>query len=860
MKNGTSKGNVFLHLVLLVGLAIAQPLYDLVGANPEFLVAHRLEPRHVLGYVTVLSLGIPLLLFLIYQIMGVISHAAGRFFLGIIITLFTALFVLPIATRWFELDGFLTILMAFLAGGTFAMFYFRNAGTRMFLSWFSIAALLFPLNFLFLSTASELLKKDGEPSRYKDLTLTRTPPIIMVVFDEFPLLSILNSDLEIDRGRFPHFAELATRATWYRYHTTNSDSTLVSIPNLLSGNLPFGRDRGLPSHADYPNNLMALLQNQYKVSATEHGTRLCPDTVCARQPAYLKLLFTDSLVILGQIWSPPSLAQHLPSTNNDWLGFLGEEVLMTKELTTIRAFQKTINWRTRVVQYQQFIDGITAEEKRLYYFHSMFPHGSWRYLPDGRLMTADAGGQIVGIRPNDPALNYKHVWYASDAATRVSRQRHVLQVGFVDRMIGDLVTRLEELGIFDQSLIIITSDHGVSFKAGFSRRSIHGDNLAEIAAVPLFIKYPGNQPNGISDLNAQAMDILPSILDALGAQGWDQFDGQSLLNTNRDEQIQKIIFSEKRRTDRINFEAYKSKLRQTAQTLTLEFGQNDYSSLFRAGDRLGLVGTRVSDYLLSDQQAPGVSYEYSDLLRNAHRDGSFTQCVVHGNFNSGYEHNPSQQLAISVNGVIQAVTEPFSFPGQKNAFQALVPADSFAAEVSEVRTWFVLESSDGLVLLEAPGEEMHSYVLSKQANAGWSIQLDDKEILVERGEVPGWVNVIPEQSPNTFLVGGWAADLAAQEPADKILVFINGKFYYALSPDRNSERTAADFQMHGILRSGFRFPVSVPEGQDPLDTEVRIFALSRAGEISELNYPKTPDRWVFRQNPRPEGPAIKPYR
>ena len=170
-----------------------------------------------------------------------------------------------------------------------------------------------------------------------------------------------------------------------------------------------------------------------------------------------------------------------------------------------------------------------------------------------------------------------------------------------------------------------------------------------------------------------------------------------------------------------------------------------------------------------------------------------------------------------------------------------------------------MQSDQGITLAEAKGEESRSYGLIGDIRSGWAIRIDDQVVPVERGEVPGWVSVIPEQTPNTFLVGGWAADLAAQQPAAWILVFINGAYYYALKPNRDTEKMATNYQMRGILRSGFRFPVSVNVGGDPTGMEVRIFALSRAGEISELNYPKDSERWVFKPNPRPMGPAIKPY-
>ena len=59
-----------------------------------------------------------------------------------------------------------------------------------------------------------------------------------------------------------------------------------------------------------------------------------------------------------------------------------------------------------------------------------------------------------------------------------------------------LVRRLEEEGIYDRALVVVTADHGGSFEAGGSRRYVTAENIADIACVPLFVKYPGRREAG----------------------------------------------------------------------------------------------------------------------------------------------------------------------------------------------------------------------------------------------------------------------------------------------------------------------------------------------------------------------------
>lgn len=859
MKKQTHEHQVFLHLTLLVGLAVAQPLYDLVGANPEYLVAHRLEGMGVVAFTITLSLILPLMLYSLYRLTSIRFAGVAKSLLGTFLTVLIMLTVLPALTRNLGLDGIASLLSAMLLGMLAVFFYFRLAAIRLFLTIFSIAALVFPLKFLFFSPASDLLGSELSEIGGDRVRLEHTPPIFFLIFDEFPLLSILDRELEINAARYPNMAALVEDASWYRNHSTNSDSTFVSMPALLSGNLPFGRNRGLPSLSNYPDNLFALLGNHYTIHATEHGTRLCPVQYCGDQPAYLRLLVSDTLVLLGQIYAPPFLSERLPAINSDWLDFFGAATAQKAPTQDIAFFKQTLNWHKRISEFEGFLESIDDQPQQLTYFHAMLPHSAWQYMPDGRLLTASVGGHVLGIRPADASLPFKHMWYKSPDAARVSHQRHLLQVGYVDHLIGRVIEKLKSLGIYEESLLIITSDHGVSFKAGGPRRNIFDDNLPAISAIPLFIKYPGNHPSGLSQQNSQSMDIVPTIMDVLGATGWSQFDGQSLLDPDRQSNRDKIIYTAKARSNSIGFDQYKTELQEAAVRFSAEYGSGGFASLYRAGDRYGLIGRTVAEFATLPGNGPLVDFEHPELLKNTRPDGQFMQLVVHGKISGKYNENPANAVAISVNGVIRSVTGVFNFPNHENSFETLISPDSFHQSENKIEAWFIVEEKDDYALLAARMPQIEAYQLvDKRGN--WIIFIDETEIPIERGEVPGWCVAVATDTPGTFRIGGWAADLSAEEPADKILIFVNSKFHTAISPNRETKRTADAFNMPGILKSAFRYPFSLAAGMKLTELEVRIFALSRAGKISELNYPQNPDQWVFRQNSRPAGPAIKPYR
>ena len=56
-----------------------------------------------------------------------------------------------------------------------------------------------------------------------------------------------------------------------------------------------------------------------------------------------------------------------------------------------------------------------------------------------------------------------------------AQQRYLLQAAMVNRILGRLIDRLRQAGLYERSLIIVTADHGMSFvpgepRAGFATR------------------------------------------------------------------------------------------------------------------------------------------------------------------------------------------------------------------------------------------------------------------------------------------------------------------------------------------------------------------------------------------------------
>ena len=100
------------------------------------------------------------------------------------------------------------------------------------------------------------------------------PPVVVVVFDEFPADDLLGPDGKIDAERFPNFAELASMSTWFPNGHTVYDSTFKAVPSILDGRLPKPNTAGRRSHKPSVFHLMDRLGYEvFKVESPQPCAR-----------------------------------------------------------------------------------------------------------------------------------------------------------------------------------------------------------------------------------------------------------------------------------------------------------------------------------------------------------------------------------------------------------------------------------------------------------------------------------------------------------------------------------------------------------------------------------------------------------
>ena len=243
--------------------------------------------------------------------------------------------VLKQLTSW---SGVLLAVGATLLAAGAAAAYVRLPPARQFLRFGSAALPAFVALFLFASPVADLLWEDVGVAAGADGD--RSPPIVMVVLDELPLASIVDSSGRLDAEAYPGLARLAGATTWYRNTTAVSGTTWYSVPSALSGQFPTNR---LPTVADWPDNLFTLVGDDYSFEVQEAITGLCPLERCPRQGGgRLRGALGRGLDVYGQVVSPSG------STGDPQATFVEEGDTPDVEFD---AFEKT-----QPTRFAQFID------------------------------------------------------------------------------------------------------------------------------------------------------------------------------------------------------------------------------------------------------------------------------------------------------------------------------------------------------------------------------------------------------------------------------------------------------------------------------------------------------------------------
>ena len=494
----------FLELLGLCALALGQPLFSLIGSAPEFFSARKIPGTAAVAFALAIILGLPLAALVAESIAqrarsrwGDRLHdiLRGALLSAIALGLLKALEKEATRATGVVVSGWLLIFVAVLCGVAVLALLRQSPVSRSFVRFLAVAAPFALFTFLTSVPMSSTAAPGAPPARHP-------APIVMVVMDELPTTSLLASGHRIDARRLPNFARLAREGTFYPNMTSVADQTTAALPSLLSGRRG-PRDIQAPETGAWPQNLFTLLRRGYRLDAREPITRLCPPDACpdeARSTTQaMGSLASETSHLAYLSVAPPDLAPRSPLIGGADERDPGRDIA-------------------------EFLAKVRPEPRpTLDFIHVMTPHRPWGRLPSGRSYpVAGDGGVPESVRetlrlPEDRRVALR-LWRA-----------HLLQVGYADRLLGRVIAHLKHTGLYDRALVVVAADHGVSFRPGEPLRDVTPANVGDVGAVPLFIKQPGGRNRGTDLAPAQGIDVLPTILEGIGAKAPRDLDGVSLL-------------------------------------------------------------------------------------------------------------------------------------------------------------------------------------------------------------------------------------------------------------------------------------------------------------------------------------------
>jgi arylsulfatase A-like enzyme len=352
---------------------------------------------------------------------------------------------------------------------------------------------------------------------------TTLPNIILIVMD-----TVRADHLSIygyERDTTPNLAALAKEATLYRRAVSSSDATLSTHASLFTGMYPRRHGahmkppefpNGRPLSLNFETLAEALSKAGYSTLAVvSNHVYLRPEFGLAQGFQYYDFRQAVRFLEQGRVCYLRSLVYKI---------FQG----LSPRVAYEKAYKKAEEINAQVFN----LLGRSLKTDRPFFLFINYMDAHIPYLPPHPFDTLYPG-KINSFANKDESAVIRDVMKLRRKIAEREKRHLTSQydgaIAYIDSQIRLLMERLKSLALYNNSLIIITSDHGEAFDEkdfvdhGYSVYQNH-------VHVPLVIKYPGVVREKEDDRLVSSVDIMPTILDILGLGIPDGVQGQSLVS------------------------------------------------------------------------------------------------------------------------------------------------------------------------------------------------------------------------------------------------------------------------------------------------------------------------------------------
>jgi len=464
-----------------------------------------------------------------------------------------------------------------------------------------------------------------------------TTPVVLVMMDELPTASLMNQHGGIDARRFPHIAGFAAHSTWYRDNVAAGDFTGWAIPPILTGNL--SNRSTLPTNAVQPHNIFNLLGTDDILHVHEELTEMCSVALCPD-------------------------------------GHQGEATGETEANEFVKAKFHNVD----IGSVRQWTRTIPAGDNTLSVIHLLLPHQPHRYTPEGLTYPGGPLGFTVS--------SHNDIWEVSDAGVALNQQRHMLQLAFADRLVGNILEKVKRNGDWKHAMVIVTADHGDNFDETGTRRGANDRSIAGVVNPPLMIKYPGQTTGQVSETPTQNLDIVPTIAKQLGITDLYPTDGKPIdeLSSSRVYTVSQDFNNQMHVTG----QQVREQRQGVLATMKRRFGTGP---IWKLGPRPDLIGMKPGKRAAkAGARATIDNPERLDRI-------NLTRGPVPSLLSAVVEKvGDNQTIAVAVNGKIAATTRTFEY-AEAMRFGAMIPPSAYRRKNNSVAIYRV-GAGNRLVLIK----------------------------------------------------------------------------------------------------------------------------------------------------------------
>lgn len=441
-------------LIFSVATWLSQPLYSYVVANDLF---QETTAQSVLWFMFLYH-GVPLaVLITLDRIIflrwgpgipltiarGLMFAAAITFFLraedlDFDIPALDSLNRLPVA-------AIMVLLAVAFAALTATLIKFHQLATVFFVYMSIVSVGLTALFIAQVGLVGKPWTSDGAKSRSTS-SLTSTiplnselPPVFLIVFDGMDA-DVLAENGQVDPSLFPHFAALARTSAFFTNATSNYFDTSVSIQSLVTG-VYYGDDgffQAQDSSIQDVGVLKILKDAGYSVVLHSNFSQLvkCGDERFFLCRAEATAVVNKGIHKVARDFAIDFVPRKISLSARDLiLKIFPGSVTIIIPFPSIHQYDRPL--------WNQFLAGVGRSESpgKVYLVHLTLPHHPYELDRMGRrTRTIGPDGGFDDLK--QMANNYRE------------------QVTFVDTLLGELIEKLKAEGLYNQSLLVVTADHG----------------------------------------------------------------------------------------------------------------------------------------------------------------------------------------------------------------------------------------------------------------------------------------------------------------------------------------------------------------------------------------------------------------